>query len=253
MIKHKDNTTAAICGIAALLVTVAAAVWVNHLVQEQVRKAPEPAARVGATPIRVESSDQQGYRRTLGLVLHLESEAGAGASGFPVARIGPLTALLTARHVEVDMDPKKYGSWTATTRDGRRLPVISHEHSDDIDVAVAWVLGGVETVRLFGGESAGDEVVATGYLAPGFLVSQGMVGDPCDYFAHCTIMSALVYHGMSGGPVVLRDGRVVGLVNGYLIDENRDDRPVLGVSFYTSYRQFESWLAGAITRVPAVR
>lgn len=205
-----------------------------------------PVARI-AIAVPQSTAPDQGYRRTLGLVLHLQSDRGPSASGFPVARVGKLAAVLTARHVEVDMTPQ-YGAWTAKTSDGRKLPVVAHEHSDDYDVAVAWVLGEVETVDLFGGSRVGDDVVSAGFLAPGFVVSEGMVGGPADWL-HTTLMSALVYHGMSGGPVMLRDGRVVGLVNGYLLDYDRQEK-VLGVSFFTPCERFESWLAQALTRVP---
>lgn len=245
--KHRDNTTAAVAGVCAIVGTVVAAALAYSLVEQQVRDSidapPVAVLRQGET-----APHPLGYRRTLGLVLHLESERGPNATGFPVARVGPLTALLTARHVERDVAVEGYGSWTAVAQDGRRLPVVGHEHSDDCDAAVVWVRGEVETVELLGEVAVGDEVVAAGYLSPGFVVSEGMVGGESD-FARTILTSALVYHGMSGGPVMLRDGRVVGVVCGYLTDDFRDLR-VFGVSFFTPYHQFEAWLGEALTRVP---
>lgn len=136
---------------------------------------------------------------------------------------------ITSRHLVA-------GSATAEVAlpDGRIVAGRVAARSEEHDLAVLQLPAGPYTAAVFGAAAAlrvGDEVLAAGF-PPGFsfeagpTVTRGIVSKPAGRYLQT---DAPINPGMSGGPIVDRDGRVVGII------ESRYDvlegRRIQGIGF----------------------
>ena len=142
--------------------------------------------------------------------------ANTGGSGF---NLSPEGLIITCAHV---VDEAK--SVRVTFRSGASFPVTVKAIDSQKDVAIlsldvprddlpAVALGDSLDVRV------GDEIVILGYPLGDFLVTAGTIerlSPPAqgDYLAPTLHISAAVMQGNSGGPVLARDGKVVGIITG---------------------------------------
>jgi S1-C subfamily serine protease len=161
-------------------------------------------------PVLARDSAERRARRLTVRVRNTSCEGVGIGSGFALTP----SVLITNRHVLAGADALEVASW-----DGRSYPVSFAEVGVLGDLGIAWISGRLPTTGRFGpGPSAGHPVTAIGYPLGGELtLSGGTVVDRVyggDFGVPDEVLriSSLVLPGNSGGPLLDRKGRIVGIV-----------------------------------------
>jgi S1-C subfamily serine protease len=161
-------------------------------------------------PVLARDSAERRARRLTVRVRNTSCEGVGIGSGFA---LGP-SVLITNRHVLAGADALEVATW-----EGRSYPVAFAEVGVLRDLGVVQIIGRLPTKGQFGPRpDAGDSVTAVGYPLGGELtLSDGTVVDRVDgrdfgVFGEVLRISALVLPGNSGGPLLDRKGRIVGIV-----------------------------------------
>ena len=152
------------------------------------------------------------------LVWRVATKGNGTSTAVPVA-LKPGTTdtvvFLTARHVSKHLG---VGAVVESMDARRKLPIVGHAEHGTLDIGVLYV-------KLTAGDAAPVELLPLGVdveLEPGlsmfvagypapvtqWFVARGYQGMP-------GLVSAPIYYGMSGGAVMLNDGRLVGICTGF--------------------------------------
>ena len=176
-----------------------------------------PAAeRVQVPSLARDSAERQAKRLTV-RVRNIACDGIGRGSGFAVAR----DILVTNRHVLAGAESLEVSTW-----DGRTLEASSASVGVLRDIGVVEVQGRLPTVGEFGPPpEPGDPITVVGYPLGGPLtLSEGIVVDRVDGADYLGVpgtvirLTAPVQKGNSGGPVLDRKGRIVGVV--YALEVN---------------------------------
>jgi S1-C subfamily serine protease len=174
------------------------------------------AGRVRIPRLARDSAERQAKRLTV-RVRNISCQGVGRGSGFAVAR----DILVTNRHVIAGADRLEVSTW-----DGRTLEASSAVVGVLRDIGVVEVDGRLPLVGEFGPPlEPGDVLTAVGYPLGGPLtLSEGTVVDRVDGADYLgvpgTVMriTAPIQKGNSGGPVLDRRGRIVGIVYALEVD-----------------------------------
>ncbi|MEZ5081683.1 MAG: trypsin-like peptidase domain-containing protein [Thermoleophilia bacterium] len=175
---------------------------------------PEAPAARDIGDVRVPALSQDGYERRAERltvrVRNLSCDGVATGSGFAVST----HELVTNRHVVAGAERLEINTW-----DGRTLEVSAADVGALGDVAFVTTVEPLPLVADFGETVApGSRVAAVGYPLGGpFKITRGVVvdrvsGTPFDVPGSILRIRAEVVPGNSGGPLLDRAGRVVGVV-----------------------------------------
>jgi S1-C subfamily serine protease len=175
-----------------------------------------PVSRAVPEAIRVEiprlaaQSTERGARKLTVRVRNVSCIGVGVGSGFAIDD----DLLVTNRHVLAGAEDIQVSTW-----DGRTLEVSTAEVGVLGDLGLAVVDGKLPRVGRYGSApQAGAEVIVAGYPLGGELtIGQGTVvdyvrGGPFGIPGRIMRLTARVQPGNSGGPVLARSGRIVGVV-----------------------------------------
>jgi S1-C subfamily serine protease len=146
-------------------------------------------------------------------------------------------SILTAYHVVAGDAPL-----TVQFHDGSSAPATIAQAQPERDLAiikVARLPSGIEPAVLSGGVRPGDQVMAIGSpfgltasFSSGIVSATGrnfVVQETNQFLQNMIQFDAAVNPGSSGGPLIDRNGRVVGIVSGIINPAN--DRVFIGIGF----------------------